>query len=886
MTPEQFKLDVSPVAHPEAIVRAGPARFTVLLPGVVRLEYDPQEQFVDQASQLFWYRLQPVPAFSVGEEGDWLVITTRVLQLRYLRGKPFSAESLAITLLADGTIWQFGAVDEANLKGTTRTLDAVSGATPLEPGLLSRNGWTVVDDSRSLLFDDAGWLEPRAAHGALDLYFFAYADPAGIGADYQQVLDDYLRLAGPAPLIPRWALGNWWSRYWAYSQEELTALMQEFREYEAPLSVCIVDMDWHITETGNRSSGWTGYTWNRDLFPDPEGFIRWLHQQGLRTALNLHPAEGVHPHEAAYPAMARHMGVDPESGEPIVFDLADPQFADGYFRLLHHPLEEQGVDFWWLDWQQGTLSSLPGLDPLWWLNHLHFYDRMRNGRRGFIFSRWGGLGNHRYPIGFSGDTFVDWETLAFQPYLTATAANVAYGWWSHDIGGHMQGLEEPELYTRWVQFGVFSPIMRLHSTKNALHERRPWGHDANTLQATRAAMQLRHALIPYLYTMAWRNAVENRSLVRPLYHDNPHHEEAYHCPDAYTFGTELLAAPYITPADPDTRLSRQLVWLPPGDWFAFEDGLHFPGGRWQAVYGDLQHIPLFARAGAIMPLGPTTGWGGIDNPEALEILLFPGADNAFALYEDDGSPQAHERGACALTPMTLSWQPDEMVFTLGPVQQVSSLTPAARAIKLHFRGVTWPERLLLEVNGEPRETAFTFDEATRTITIPPLTVGPADRLVVRLLDEALFPDADYRTELLRRMVRQFRLGTSVKSAILDRLDRLVNEPELLIPYGPSLRPAHWRALLEVIAEAGAHRIGHLDGPARWLLWNNAEREDARYRLAAVPRHMWYGRFSSAAGPLPRFSVYVPADEHPGHDWELVVRYGDLHQLQFVGGPPD
>src|SRR5690606_7801105 len=246
-------------------------------------------------------------------------------------------------------------------------------------------------------------------------------------------------------------------------------------------------------------------------------------------------AEGIHPHEDAYPEMARHMGINPESGEPIPFDLADPHFAEGYFRLLHHNLEEQGVDFWWLDWQQGTLSSLPYLDPLWWLNHLHFYDRTRNGRRGFIFSRWGGLGNHRYPIGFSGDTFVDWETLAFQPYLTATAANVAYGWWSHDIGGHMQGLEEPELYTRWVQFGVFSPIMRLHSTKNAYHERRPWGHDANTLQATRAAMQLRHAMIPYLYTMAWRNAVENRSLVRPLYHDNPHHEEAYHCPDAYTF---------------------------------------------------------------------------------------------------------------------------------------------------------------------------------------------------------------------------------------------------------------------------------------------------------------------------------------------------------------
>jgi hypothetical protein len=238
--------------------------------------------------------------------------------------------------------------------------------------------------------------------------------------------------------------------------------------------------------------------------------------------------------------------------------------------------------------------------------------------------------------------------------------------------------------------------------------------------------------------------------------------------------------------------------------------------------------------------------------------------------------------------MKLSWQPDEITFTLGPVQQDSSLVPAGRSITLHFRGVSWPEQLLLEINGEPRETPFTFDEATHTVTIPSVTVSPADRLVVRLLDEALFPDTDYRTELVRRMVEQFRLSTSAKSAITDQLDKIVDEPELLIPYGPAFRPAHWQALMEVITEAGVHQIRHLDGPPRWLLWNNEEREDVRFRLAAVPRNLWssHGRFSWAAGPLPRFSVYVPDEEYPGHDWELVVRYGDLQQLQFTDASPD
>ena len=195
--------------------------------------------------------------------------------------------------------------------------------------------------------------------------------------------------------------------------------------------------------------------------------------------------------------MAKWMGVDPASREPISFDITDPRFVEGYFDILHHPYEEMGIDFWWMDWQQGRKSQLPGLDPLWWINHLHFYDLGRDGRkRPFVFSRWGGFGNHRYPIGFSGDTFVTWRTLAYQPYFTATAANVGYGWWSHDIGGHMFKDGTPELYLRWVQFGVFSPIFRVHSTKKAALDRRPWSKPERVYAAAKDAMQLRHALIP------------------------------------------------------------------------------------------------------------------------------------------------------------------------------------------------------------------------------------------------------------------------------------------------------------------------------------------------------------------------------------------------------
>ncbi|MFN2225604.1 MAG: TIM-barrel domain-containing protein, partial [Anaerolineae bacterium] len=591
-----------PVANPAAVVRGPGVRFTVLTPRLLRLEYDPDEAFEDRPSQAFWYRQQPVPPFDVQRSEGRIEVDTGALHLVYRPGpRGLTRDALSVQLLESGVTWRPGDRDGQNLGGTARTLDEADGAVRLEPGLVSRAGWSVVDDSETLVFDDQGWLVPRGPAAKADLYFFGY------GSDYLGCLRDYFRVAGPAPLVPRWLLGNWWSRYWAYDQESLQAVVHAFRDHEVPLSVVVVDMDWHVTDS-ETSSGWTGYTWNQELFPEPEALLAWLHGQGLRVTLNLHPAEGVHPHEAQYEAMTSRLGIDPSSGQPVAFDITDPAFVQAYFELLHHPLEEQGVDFWWIDWQQGQRTRLSGLDPLWWLNHLHFYDAARPGRgRPIIFSRWGGLGNHRYPIGFSGDTVVSWDSLAFQPYFTATAANVGYGWWSHDIGGHMDGVEDPELYLRWVQFGALSPVLRLHSTNNPYHERHPWGYDATVLQLAREAMQFRHAFIPYLYPLAWHALQQGRTLVLPAYHLHPGEEPAYHCPAQYYLGPDLIAAPFTLPREGDTRLSRQVVWLPevPGEdgrWYAVLDGVHlragapYRGGGWHTLYGALEDVPLFARS--------------------------------------------------------------------------------------------------------------------------------------------------------------------------------------------------------------------------------------------------------------------------------------------------
>lgn len=783
--PPHFQLDFQPVAEPEATVVVGSARFTVLTSRLIRLEYDENGRFQDQPSQALWYRQQPVPQFEQSVGNGRLHIETEYLQLSYEVGRLFQPDTLQIRLKESNTEWHFDDDDPNNLRGTYRTLDEVSGSTPLEPGLLSRSGWAVVDDSRTLIFNQDGWLEPRPNSVALDLYFFGY------GHAYTDCLRDYFALTGNVPLLPRWVLGNWWSRYWAYTQEELTELMRDFRAYDIPLSVCIIDMDWHL-------EGWTGYSWNRDLFPEPAEFINWLHEQGLRTAMNLHPADGVGSHEAQYKAMAERLGQEP-NGEAIPFDIANPAFAAAYFELLHHPHEVMGVDFWWIDWQQGEVSGLPGLDPLWWLNHLHFYDLGRSReKRPFIFSRWGGLGNHRYPIGFSGDTIVNWDSLNFQPYFTATAANVGYSWWSHDIGGHMLGTEDAELYARWVQFGVFSPIFRLHSTKNAFHDRRPWGYDAETLAVTREAMQLRHALIPTIYSLSWHNATQHQAMIRPMYHDYPTRDEAYRCPQQYTFGPDLIAAPYTTPADADTNLSHQTVWLPSGLWHHFFTGEQFEGDRWLTQNGRLANIPVFAKAGAIVPMGPKVGWGGVDNPETIHLHCFAGADGEFTFYEDDGETMAYQQGSFALTTFQQDWREDEMRVTVTAVSGDHNHIPANRSYSIHLRGISSTANLKAALDGKPIAVEATYDAVTESWQTAPIAIPPTSKFSFTAKGKPLLTPRNRLVENINEMLRAFKLATLVKAAISQHAAQLPDNPDLLEPWEAQLSQSQMQALLDQI----------------------------------------------------------------------------------------
>lgn len=705
-----------PVPDPRAIVISGHARFTVLTPRLIRMEWSEDGKFEDHASLVFINRRLPVPDFKAATAGDSLNIKTNQLSLRY-RSKDgrFSADDLEISFHLNGqqVTWRPGIEDKGNLQGTIRTLDGVKGSTNLGSGLVSRDGWVVIDDTGRPLFDDSDWpwAIARKAAPHQDWYFFGY------GHDYKAALGDYVKVAGRIPLPPRFAFGAWWSRYWAYTDQEFKELASQFREHDVPLDVLVIDMDWHPTfgvrwwenkkDSSDHVLGWTGYTWNPLYFPDPGEFLKWVHEQGLKSTLNMHPASGVQAFERQYPEMARAMGIDPATKQYVPFDIANKRFATSYMDILHHPLERLGIDFFWLDWQQEPDTSLPGLNNTWWLNYVHFTDMEREGKRPLLFHRWGGLGNHRYQIGFSGDTISVWDSLAFQPFFTATAANVGYGYWSHDIGGHMPGEVSPELYTRWIQFGVFSPILRTHTTKNPGSERRIWAYPEPYAEIMRDSYLLRYALIPYIYTAARQAYDTGISLLRPMYYDWPESPEAYEFKDEYMFGDDMLVAPITSPMAAATDLATKSVWLPPGTWIEWFTGAVLRGpAKVERSFG-LDEIPVYAKAGAIIPTQPKMLHTGEKPIDPLILTAFPAAHGASRLYEDGGNTLGYKHNEFVSTLIQQVRDKNTMTLEILPAEGSYPGMPGERRYEIRLP-LTWPPA---EVTFDAHPVPFSRDGA-------------------------------------------------------------------------------------------------------------------------------------------------------------------------------
>ena len=746
-----------PVADESATVISGNARFTVLTPRLIRMEWSSDARFEDRATLGIVNRNLPVPAYKAKKKGAGVVITTDCLKLTYDGNGKFNSGNLKVEFqMTDSkapkgvrkVVWTPGADDSGNLLGTTRTLDGCDGFKVKEPydkGVLSRDGWAIIDESERQVFTESDsdwktWVEERDATDRLDLYIFAY------GHDYKAALKDFTEVAGKIPLPPKYVFGYWWSRYWQYSDFEFIDLAKTIRSLDIPMDVMVVDMDWHETFTLKKKNapkdefgqriGWTGYTWQKQLFPNPETFLSELHSLEMKTSLNLHPASGIQPYEDCYDTfvkdfLSRTSEYDgPEgyvyaegghkfagnkenvgkAGEkaPVPFRIDDINWTNAYFNSVIHPLEDQGVDFWWLDWQQWKYSKyMPSLNNTFWLNRTFFDDKVRRSEsqgkqaeRPLIYHRWGGLGSHRYQIGFSGDTYDTWDVLGYLPYFTSTASNVGYGYWGHDIGGHMQKSAhptDPEIYTRWLQYGVFTPIFKTHCTKSSAIERRIWAFPDH-FEAMRAAIRLRYSLSPYIYNAARATYDTGVSMCRPMYYDYPEDDRAYTYDRQHMFGDDILVAVIDSPADPVTGLSNRSIWFPEGcDWYDVSTGTIYKGGQETVLKYTINENPYFIKAGAVIPMAAPDIRSLQQKSNELYLFVAPGeSDYETAVYEDDGHSQAYSEDF-ATTKVYKTCADGRVVLKVSPREGSFEGADPARRIRVVFDDILPPAEI--RVNG-------------------------------------------------------------------------------------------------------------------------------------------------------------------------------------------
>lgn len=760
--------DYDPLANPKNEVVFGNARFQVLTERIVRMEWARDGRFEDRPSLAAVNRQTPPVRFNQRVSGKRLAISTACFTLEYRSdGKKFSRENLQVVFRTERgrTVWQPGKKNDGNLRGTARTLDGYDGDRHYRSrkklvycdGFLSTDGWALHDDTASVVLDArpgaAPWVAARPAGTRQDLYLLMH------GRNYREALAEASAIFGRQPLPPRFTLGYWWSRFWGYTDREIEELVRQFDLLGVPLDVMVVDMDWHL-------EGWTGYTWDERLFPDYREFLRHLKTQGLKITLNLHPADGVAKYEAQFAEMARTLGYDPGKIQKIEFDCTDPKFIDAYFKILHHPYEKEGVDFWWMDWQQGQGSKMPGLDPLPWLNCLHSRDMEKRGKkRPLIFSRFGGPGSGRYPIGFSGDTFSTWKSLALQPYFTATAANTLFGYWSHDIGGHMPGAIDGELYLRWIQFGVFSPILRTHTTRNEKAERRVWEYPAPYSHAMIGAIRRRYEMVPYIYTENRRAVGTGVSLVHPMYYDYPDCPAAYRARGQYMFGDQMLVAPVVSPASPKNEMARVAVWLPQGAWIDTATGDRLKGGKTYTRSYLYDEIPVFVRPGTILP--GQTGAQRLNDGcyKNLLVTAFPGS-GSYTLYEDDGVSGDYITGKFAEIGITQKSCGNTRIVAIGPAVGTYPGFRRSRSLEIRLphaappksvtvggRTLRWRHRL----TGE----GWTYDGSTATTVVRIARCDVAAGIVVKIVSDEKTPDqlAAGVAGLFRRLERIRELAT-------------------------------------------------------------------------------------------------------------------------------
>ncbi len=697
---DQFKLDLNKaMANPASIIKGTKYRITILTERLVRLEYSENGVFEDSPTELVWFRNFAKPEFNVINKQRDLIIETQYFSLSYVKEAPFNkSNNLRIDLKGSENGWYYNHPEAKNYGAPVLQKNGVSDDDPEYNmrSLYSVDGYASIDDSTTPLLNARGNCVARS-NKEIDVYVFMY------GNDFTLALKDYYSITGYPALLPRYALGNWWSRNDTYDDERIEDLIENFDNHHIPISVLMLDKDWHIRAYKDDNHLKTGFTFNGNLFKNPAKLVEELHKKQIRLGVNVCPVEGFYPIDAFYETAAKYLPRG--EGNVIPFNVFDAQTIDVYLKVFIHPLDNYGIDFFWLDWYDSKR-----LNELALLKHYHFYDMKRNyKRRPMVYGYNARVAAHRYPVLYAGKSIVSWDTLASIPYYNGRASNIGVTWWSHDIGGYFNGTEDNELYERYIQLGTYSPILKLSADAGRFYKREPWRWGIRTYAIATEYLNLRHRLIPYLYSEAYRYHKFGLPVIQPVYYQYPELYDDAVYRNEYYFGSEFFISPIITKKDPLMDRAIHKFFLPKGTWFNFRTGKKYLGGRKHISFFRDEEYPAYVKAGAIIPMATHSNINDTRPPVTMEIQIFPGESNSYRLYEDDGFSDLYLQGYSITTLIDYNYLPNNYTVIIRPVEGKSGIIPDKRNYIFRFRNTRKSDDVQAYIKSEPTECKLSVD---------------------------------------------------------------------------------------------------------------------------------------------------------------------------------
>lgn len=722
------------ISNKESCIIGNKYRITILTPRLARLEYTPSGKFIDDPTALVINRTFPKTPYGITESETLIQIDTGIFTITYVKDKDFKAGNLGSNLKAvinNTTIeWQMNSPQVKNLRGINYSIDSIKDKIILDTGLYSLDGYAVVKDNTPVLTENDIFI-PRE-EGSKDIYLFMY------NKDFDGCLNDYFTLTGYPNLIPRYALGAWWYKNDNYTSKDIISLVDRFNKDNIPISIFLLGDSWR----GNNN-----YIPSIDL----KNVSNYLTQKNIKLGVTINPNLEITKGTNEYNLISNYT-----NEEKFKFIPLSNEKLGIYLNMFINNLEMQGVELYSIDYNNPNDKI-----DLWKFAHYHHGKIETRGKRGLSLTRNHGIAVHRYPIIWSGKTLVNWTTLNLLPRYNLQGYNVGVSFIAHPIGGYHNGIEEAELYLRYIQFACFSPIFLLASEGGKYYKREPWKWNPIIENDIINFMNLRYKLIPYIYTESYNYHKTGKGIVKPFYYDYPKILDDAQYKNQYFFGQNLFVSPITNKKNIVIDRVMKKVFVPDGIWFNLLDGKQYNGTKYYTNFYRDEDYPVFVKAGSIIPMSYNIKE---DIPSTLELNIYPLNDGTYNLYEDDGITNNYKKGMYMITNFSYHYEKDNYTLKISKSEGKNLLSK--RNYLLRFKNT----KNIKAVYIEDKSITYNcyYDKNDFIIQINNLIVGRD--LEVNIKGENVLVSS---IRLINEDIKEILYDLAINTGLKDKLDEIL-----------------------------------------------------------------------------------------------------------------